>query len=161
MPPPASITLTPSVAAMLLLASGVASGQTPQEHVHQMSHMVMPFDMTKTLHVFRMTDTGGIERVVAKDAGATEQVGLIQQHLKSEAARFQQGDYSDPQKLHGVDMPGLQELVAGASRVKVTYSPRVDGAELVFSTTDPHLLTAIHRWFGAQLSEHGADAKAE
>jgi hypothetical protein len=23
------------------------------------------------------------------------------------------------------------------------------------------LLTALHRWFGAQLSEHGADAKAE
>jgi len=23
------------------------------------------------------------------------------------------------------------------------------------------ILTAIHRWFGAQLSEHGADAKAE
>jgi hypothetical protein len=36
-----------------------------------------------------------------------------------------------------------------------------DGAEITFKTTDPHLLTAIHRWFGAQLSEHGADAKAE
>lgn len=30
-----------------------------------------------------------------------------------------------------------------------------------FSTQDRHLLTAIHRWFGAQLSEHGADARAE
>jgi hypothetical protein len=27
--------------------------------------------------------------------------------------------------------------------------------------TDLRLLTALHRWFGAQLSEHGADARAE
>jgi hypothetical protein len=41
------------------------------------------------------------------------------------------------------------------------YSDLPDGAEITFKTTDPQLLTAIHRWFGAQLSEHGADAKAE
>ena len=35
------------------------------------------------------------------------------------------------------------------------------GAQLSFKTDDLHLLTAIHRWFGAQLSEHGADARAE
>jgi hypothetical protein len=43
----------------------------------------------------------------------------------------------------------------------VTYSELRDGAEIAFKTADPRLLTAIHRWFGAQLSEHGADAKAE
>jgi hypothetical protein len=58
-------------------------------------------------------------------------------------------------------MPGLSELQAGASHIKVTYTALPDGAELAFSTEDRRLLTAIHRWFGAQLSEHGADAKAE
>jgi hypothetical protein len=161
MPSPASAALIPSIAAMLLLSGAAAPAQTPQEHVHHMSHEVMPFDMAKTLHVFKMTEEGGIERVIARDAGDAGQIGLIQHHLMHEADRFQQGDYSDPKKLHGADMPGLRELEAGASQVKVTYSSRADGAEIVFSTSDPHLLTAIHRWFGAQLSEHGADAKAE
>ena len=58
-------------------------------------------------------------------------------------------------------MPGLKELQVGAQRVKISYYDVPDGAEITFETTDPHLLTAIHRWFGAQLSEHGADAKAE
>jgi len=30
-----------------------------------------------------------------------------------------------------------------------------------FPANDLHAITAIHRWFGAQLSEHGADAISE
>jgi hypothetical protein len=58
-------------------------------------------------------------------------------------------------------MPGLKEIQEGASRISVSYTALPEGAELAFETTDIHLLTAIHRWFGAQLSEHGADAQAE
>lgn len=147
---------------VLALCSGMAAfAQTPQEHVHDMSHSVMPFDMSKTVHVFRMTEFGGVQSVVARDPAATEQIALIQQHLKKEAEGFQHGDYADPAALHGSDMPGLKELEAGASGIKVAYSPLPLGAEIRFETTDIHLLTAVHRWFGAQLSEHGADAKAE
>jgi len=135
--------------------------QTTQEHVHSSAHTVMPFDMSKTVHIFRMTEDGGIQRVVIRDASAKEQISPIQQHLRQEAERFQQGDYSDPGMLHGKDMPGLKELQTGGSKIKVSYAALSDGAEIVFSTDDKHLLTAIHRWFGAQLSEHGADAKAE
>ena len=137
-------------ATVALLAAGTcvvgctsrATAQTVQEHVHSSAHTVMPFDMTKTVP-------------------AKEQVALIQQHLKHEAERFQRGDYSDPGMLHGKDMPGLKELQTGGSKIKVSYLALPEGAEISFSTDDRHLLTAIHRWFGAQLSEHGADAKAE
>jgi hypothetical protein len=108
-----------------------------------------------------MTEAGGIQRVIARDSGALDQIALIQQHLQHEAARFQHGDYSDPAKLHGATMPGLAELQIGASHVKVSYASLPEGAEITFETTDLHLLTALHRWFGAQLSEHGADARAE
>jgi hypothetical protein len=108
-----------------------------------------------------MTETGGVQRVILKDRSLADQVVLIQHHLREEAARFEHGDYSEPAKLHGVSMPGLNELQLGAQRVTVSYSDLPDGAEITFKTTDPHLLTAMHRWFGAQLSEHGADAKAE
>ena len=58
-------------------------------------------------------------------------------------------------------MLGLSDLQNGRSDIKVSYSPLPAGAEITFETKDLHLLTAIHRWFGAQLSEHGADARAE
>ena len=146
---------------LVALNCGGVIAQTPQEHVHSMSHSVMPFDMAKTVHIFKMTETGGIQRVVLNDGRYTDQVALIRDHLRHEAERFQRGDYSDPAKLHGMAMPGLNELQLGAQHVKVSYSDLPDGAEIAFKTTDLKLLTAIHRWFGAQLSEHGADAKAE
>ena len=69
--------------------------------------------------------------------------------LQHEAERFQHGDYSDPAMLHGADMPSLEDLEKGASRIKVSYAALPSGAEIMFETTDLHLLTAVHRWFGA------------
>jgi hypothetical protein len=105
-----------------------------------------------------MTDTGGIQQVVTKDLNDTTQVALIQQHLEHEAMKFSKGDFSDPAALHGATMPGLKDLAAGAAYVKVLYSALPNGAQITFVTQNVHLITAIHRWFGAQLSDHGADA---
>lgn len=149
------------VAIVLLAGSVNAFAGSRQEHVHQMGHSVMPFDLSKTTHIFKMTEFGGIQKVIAKDPKAADQIALIQEHLRHEAKRFQQGDYSDPEKLHGADMPGLKEIQTGASRIKVSYASLPEGAKITFTTDDLHLLTALHRWFGAQLSEHGADARAE
>lgn len=149
------------ILALALLSFTNGFSQTVQKHVHQMSHSVMPFDMTQTIHIFKMTASGGVQRVVAKNPNAADQIALIRQHLQHEAVNFQRGDYSDPVMLHGTDMPGVKDLQSGASRIKVSFSIIPDGAEISFQTTDVHLLTAIHRWFGAQLSEHGADARAE
>ena len=126
-----------------------------------MGGQVMPFDLARTVHLFRMTETGGTQRVVTRDSSASDQIPQIQQHLRHEAHAFQRGDYADPAALHGASMPGLKELQAGAARISVEYSPLPDGGQIRFETADPALITAIHRWFGAQLSEHGADARAE
>ncbi len=153
--------LAPFVVAMLLMNSGDLQAETTQERVHHMAHNVMNFDIAKTVHIFIMTESGGVQKVITEDPGATDQIPLIQLHLRHEAEQFQRGDYSDPSKLHGTDMPGLKDLQAGASLVHVTFADLPNGAEITFETTDLHLLTAVHRWFGAQLSEHGADARAE
>jgi len=150
------------IAIVFLLAGGFgALAASSEERIHEMSKHVMPFDMSKTVHVFRMTETGGVEKVLVRDAADTDQIALIRQHLKHEAVMFQHGNYSDPAKLHGADMPGLEELQADPGRIKVTYAELPEGAQITFETGDLALLTAIHRWFGAQLSEHGADARAE
>jgi hypothetical protein len=146
---------------LLPTATWASVAQTTQQRIHRQAHRVMPFDMSRTLHIFRMTETGGVERIIARDPGDKTQIRLIRMHLAHEARKFQRGDYSDPARLHGADMPGLRGLHANAVRIRVTYSKLPDGAQITFHTRDLKSLTAIHRWFGAQLSEHGADARAE
>ncbi|MBE7552619.1 MAG: hypothetical protein HS126_16235 [Anaerolineales bacterium] len=123
-----------------------------------MGHQVMPFDLSQTTHIFEMTDSGGIQQVIAKDPGDKAQISLIQQHLQHEAMRFGTGDFSDPTSLHGAEMPGVKELAGSTTQVKIEYTTLPNGAQITFTTQDLHLITAIHRWFGAQLSDHGSDA---
>lgn len=148
-------------AAIGLCAAFAIPAQTTQQHIHRMSHHVMPFDMSKTVHVFRMTDAGGIQQVLVRNAADADQIVLIRRHLKHEAENFRRGDYADPAHLHGAAMPGLKDLQANAKHIHVSYRELPLGAQIKFETKSRHLLTAIHRWFGAQLSEHGADARAE
>lgn len=150
-----------AAAAFVVLTSTLALAQTKQEHIHEMGQTVMPFDLTRTTHIFRMTDTGGVQSVVVKDTKDKDQIKLIRQHLRHEAAAFERGDYADPKSLHGATMPGLSELESNHAKITVSYSELPLGAALNFTTPDQHLVTAIHRWFGAQLSEHGADARPE
>jgi hypothetical protein len=148
------------VAMGLFFFTGCAH-QAPSNHqamVHKMGHEVMPFDVSKTMHIFEMTDNGGIQQVIAKDPNDNEQILLIQQHLQHEAIRFRNGDFSDPAMLHGASMPGLKELAAGAANIGIEYSSIPIGGQITFTTQNVHFLTSIHRWFGAQLSEHGSDA---
>ncbi len=104
------------------LGSAVAAAQTTQEHIHEMGHNVMPFDLNKTKHMFRMTDSGGVQSVVVKDAQDKDQIGPIRQHLQHEAEAFQRGDYADPMSLHGAAMPGVSELASHHADITVSYS---------------------------------------
>jgi len=129
-----------------------------QAAVHDMGSQVMPFDLGQTTHIFEMTESGGVQQVIADDPSDSAQVALIQQHLQHESMLFSSGDFSDPFSLHGVDMPGVNELAAGVDKINIEYAAVSDGAQITFTTQDIRLITAIHRWFGAQLSDHGADA---
>jgi len=152
------------VGAMVTYVS-VAKGTTArseqagrQAAVHRMGHDVMPFSLERTRHVFEMTSSGGIQDVVARDEGDSAQVRLIRQHLAHESVRFAAGDFADPATLHGQDMPGIRELSRGVGHFTATYQELPAGGRITFTSEDPILITAIHRWFGAQLSDHGADA---
>lgn len=74
------------------------------------------------------------------------------------ALAFASGDYADPAAIHGRAMPGLAEPKIGASRVRVLFEDRLNGTRMHFSTQDPALVAALHRWFEAQVWDHGADA---
>lgn len=129
-----------------------------QRGVAERGARVMPFDLEQTMHVFERREDGGVQRVVVKDPGNREQIALIQAHLEEEAARFARGDFGDPARIHGTHMPGLAELSAGAKRVSVVYSALPEGGEIRYRSEDPELVAAIHRWFRAQLHDHGRHA---
>ena len=115
----------------------------------------MPFDLERTTHRFTKTDTGGVQTVVADDPQDTAQLTLIRKHLAAEVNRFERGDFTDPARIHGMDMPGVAELSAGYRRITVTYTERPDGALLTYATDDPALVDAIHSWFDRQVMDHG------
>lgn len=121
---------------------------------------VMPFDLERTTHIFEKKDDGGLQQVIADDPGDDEQIALIRAHLAEEAERFQQGDFHDPSMIHGEDMAGLHELMAGAERIEIVFSELPDGAQIRYTSADATLVTALHAWFDAQLADHGSHASS-
>ena len=145
-----------ALAVGLSAVAAVACGDDRQAEVAERGSEVMPFDLDATTHRFAPSGTGLVETVVVDDPSDTAQVDLIRDHLAHEADRFEQGDYGDPATIHGEDMPGLSELVAEAGAVAVAYEDLAGGARLVFSTDDPDLVDALHRWGEAQTTDHGS-----
>jgi hypothetical protein len=131
-----------------------------QAEVAERGAEVMPFDLDATTHTFTKTRDGGVQAVTADDRGDETQVRLIRDHLLDERDRFRRGDYADPARIHGADMPGVAELSAGHQRIAVTYAELPAGAHLTYTTTDADLVNAIHAWFDRQVMDHGAHAEA-
>jgi len=125
--------------------------------VRRKSEHVMPFLLDRSMHMFDPTPAGGT-MTVHTNANDPQQIALIRSHVRKEALAFARGDYADPTAIHGASMPGLAELRAGHATITVRYAAVVDGAEISFITKSPALVAALHRWFAAQVADHGHDA---
>lgn len=129
------------------------------DEVAQLGSHVMPFNLEQTTHVFTKTENGGIQQVIVKDKGNTHQIKLIREHLNNISHEFAQGDFSNPAKVHGDNMPGLDGLrKAKPGQLKIHYKDLADGAEIDYAADDTILLKALHQWFDAQLSDHARHA---
>lgn len=132
-----------------------------QAEVSDRGKDVMPFKLSATTHVFTKSSNGGTQQVIAKLRTDADQVHLIRQHLQDIRGQFLKGDFSGPTHIHGQEMPGLAELKASKpGQIAIDYREVEGGAELNYQTTEPALATALHKWFDAQLSDHGKDAMA-
>ncbi len=144
-----------------LALTAFAAGAQRQAEVASRGADVMPFDLKATTHIFTKTSTGGTQRVVAKKKSDATQTRLVREHLRDIEREFKRGDFSGPSHIHGADMPGLAQLeTAKPGDIAIAYKDVVDGAELTYRTTDAKLVSALHAWFNAQVSDHGADAMA-
>ena len=149
--------------AFLLSASIGAAAPADEKRLDEVAERgahVMPFDLEKTVHVFTKTESGGVQKVTVKNISDQEQVSLIRAHLSEIANEFKHGNFSNPEKIHSGDMPGLSELKAAKpGEIKIEYKVLPIGAQISYSTDLPQLITAIHRWFDAQLSDHARHAE--
>ena len=128
--------------------------QTVDTSMAARAQQVMPFNLNRTTHTFTKTLDGGVQTVVVKDQSDTRDRSLIRSHLTSEAESFRHGNFSDPARIHGMDMPGVNELEQGASRVTVVYAELPGGARITYTSPDPTLVAALHDWFDRQASDH-------
>jgi len=127
--------------------------------VERLGRHVMPFDLNQTVHVFSKTADGGVQKVISKKPSNKSQITLIRKHLKKIAAEFKQRNFTDPTKIHGKDMPGLNALKhAKPGSILIQYRKLENGAEITYSTKASSLISAIHKWFDAQLSDHARHA---
>lgn len=139
-----------------------AADKIRQEAVAERGVDVMPFDLKATTHIFTKNSMGGIQQVVVKNDSDATQIGLIREHLKKIAAQFSQGEFPGPTRIHGAKMPGLAELKsAQPDEIKIQYRKLKTGAEIIYMTQNPKLVVALHKWFDAQLADHGNDAMPE
>lgn len=161
---PTSASLPVTLCGLLaLIASPVISAADPdrQAEVAARGSQVMPFGLNATTHVFTKTDDGGIQQVIVKDPKDTEQIQLIREHLRQIAAEFGSGNFAGPTQIHGAQMPGLAELrQAKPGEIAIRYRDLAGGGEISYATTSASSVAALHRWFDAQLSDHGAHAQA-
>ncbi len=132
------------------------------DEVERLGKHVMPFNLEQTLHVFSKIEKGGLQQVIVKDpkdSAADNQIKLIREHLAKIAKDFKQGDFSDPKKIHGENMPGLKALQAAKKgELSIGYQEIPTGAEILYSADNLKLVEAIHQWFDAQLSDHARHA---
>jgi hypothetical protein len=150
-----------AILSLAITQAALAQPASPERlnEVTQRGMHVMPFDLKQTQHLFNKTETGGVQQVIVKDAGNSKQIELIRQHLMRISGEFNRGDFSNPEKIHGKDMPGLATLrTAKPGQLDIQYQALPNGAEITYSAEDKTLISAIHQWFDAQLADHGHDA---
>jgi hypothetical protein len=108
--------------------------------------------------MFTELESGGIQRVVARDPVDEMQVRLVRQRLRDICDAFLLGDIAPPSPHPLVaDMPArLRD--AGPGRVLVGYRDIPAGGELTYYSRDAALVDVLHDWFDTLASDPGADA---
>ena len=156
----------PLILAGLLLFSTTApaleKADSKVNEVHQRVQQAVPYALDKTLQTFTKTVHGGVQHVVAKSAGDTLQIKLIQEHLLKIANEFRKGNFSATERVHGADMPGLAQLKkAETDDIRYEYKVLENGAQIHYSSEYPQYIQALHEWFDAQAADHGNEVIPE
>lgn len=143
------------------LAAETSSSQR-QGEVFQRTQQATSYDLNKTLQTFTQTVHGGVQHVIAKSANDKEQIKLIRDNLRKMADDFRKGDFSETERIHGADMPGLAQLKrAQLDDIKYEYETLENGAQIHYSSEYPQYIEALREWIEAQAIDHNNDVSNE
>lgn len=139
------------------LAAETSSSER-QSEVHQRTQLATSYDLNKTLQTFTQTVHGGVQHVIAKFANDKEQIKLIRDNLRKMADDFKKGNFSETERIHGTDMPGLAQLKrAQLDDIKYEYESLENGAQIHYSSEYPQYIQALREWIEAQAIDHNND----
>ena len=113
-----------------------------------------------TIRMFTELESGGIQRVVAKDPADEMLVRLVRRRLRDIRDAFLLGNIAPPSPHPpDADMPAPARLRdAAPGRVLVGYRDIPAGGELTYYSRDAALVDVLHDWFDTLASDPGADA---
>ena len=114
------------------------------------------YDSERVIQSFNKTVHGGIQHVVAKSADDTQQISLVQDYLQRLTNEFRKGGFSETERLHGADTPGLAQLkTAKTDEIRYEYKALSNGAQIHYSSENPNYVQALHEWIDVQVRDHG------
>lgn len=112
-----------------------------------------------TIRMFTELESGGIQRVVAKDPADEMLVRLVRQRLRDIRDALLLGDIPGPVPSGGSGVPGLERLRGAApGSLVVGYRDIPAGGELTYYSRNAALVDVLHDWFDTLASDPGADA---
>ena len=121
--------------------------------LQQRGGLAMGVDQYTSAHRFDILPDGGrIE--LQRDADDPEDVEIIREHLKNNAAAFARGDFCTPAFVHGRQVPGTAALAAHRNAITYTFNALPRGGEVRITTADPVALEAIRAFMSFQRSDH-------
>jgi hypothetical protein len=115
---------------------------------------VMGFDHTKTMHHFRLTESGGVIDVSANDPEDAASRDAIRTHLAHIAALFAEGDFEAPMLIHDRVPPGVPVMQRDEKSIRWTYEETSAGGRVLATTKDAAALSAIHEFLRFQIEDH-------
>ena len=116
----------------------------------------MGVDQYASVHVFDDLPDGG--RIQFQDTvGDDAAVEQIRAHLQEILVAFEQGDFSTPAFVHGVEeVPGTRVMADRRGVIEYEYAPLERGGAVTMRTSDAEALRAIHDFLAFQRMDHRA-----
>ena len=150
--------ITPLVLAIAFLADP-GFGQNDAEHHSGViqrgeDHAGMGFSQTNTTHHFILTESGGIIQVTANNPKDSDEVSMIQAHMKHIAGMFTEGNFSIPHFVHDQTPPGVETMKRLQASIRYSAETLDNGARVNIQTASPLALAAIHDFLKFQIKDH-------
>ena len=114
----------------------------------------MGFSQRTTTHHFLLTDNGGVIQVTANDAKDSDQISMIQMHLRHIAEMFSEGNFSIPHFVHDQTPPGVDTMKRLQKSIRYSAETLDNGARVKIETPSPEAIAAIHDFLRFQIKDH-------